>query len=112
PIAYDHDDGVSEVLELAQLAQAHSVAERQVRCARVESHLKAQGAPRLQGFYELVARNNVDNGSLSDPAEFVVRGNPSASCFPASPSVFLAPNHSPSTTRARSRYLYAFERSA
>src|SRR5439155_12703343 len=54
---------------------AHSVAERQVRRARVESHLQAQRAPRCHRPHKLVAQNDVGNSALRNPAQLFAGGD-------------------------------------
>ena len=43
PVADDEDDLVSQILQLAQLAEAHSMAEVDVWAAGVKPHLEAKG---------------------------------------------------------------------
>ncbi len=55
-VADEKDDGVAELLKVAQLAHEHGVAQVQVGRGRIESGLHAQGAAGFAAVFKALAQ--------------------------------------------------------
>ena len=89
PVADDEDDPVTEILELAQLSQAHGVSEVDVSAAGVEAHLEAEGSARIQKLFELLLADDFGDAAVQIDSEYswlgiqqiFLRREPYGPCF-------------------------------